>query len=187
MIRLYSVKGFEMINRNLLSVNQNAILSTMKATGGLLKVVLFNKPETNDVDERVVVMIVNNGDIVEDILEHFYTKHNLCLDITGNIDILETMIEGMYKTVNDLIDTANEEYKFEDAIEVLYHAEKAPDEEFAKYFIMVKDMMESIGIHFSRLPKSKEIFLLSYWMEVFAENFVSLNKDEFVLCEEKYW
>jgi len=97
----------------------------MKATDGLLKVVLFNKPESNDVDERVVYMVVNNGDSLVDILEHFYTKHNLCLDITGNIDVLEMMIKSMFNTVNDLIELANEDYKFDDAIEVLYHAEKS--------------------------------------------------------------
>ena len=176
-----------MVNRSLLSVNQNAILSTMKATDGLLKVVLFNKPESNDVDERVVYMVVNNGDSLVDILEHFYTKHNICLDITGNIDVLEMMIKSMFNTVNDLIELANEDYKFDDAIEVLYHAEKAPDEEFAKYFITIREHMESIGVHFSRLPKNADIFQLSYWMEVFAENFANLNDNEFVLCEQKYW
>jgi hypothetical protein len=47
--------------------------------------------------------------------------------------------------------------------------------------------MESIGVHFSRLPKNADIFQLSYWMEVFAENFANLNENEFVLCEQKYW
>lgn len=176
-----------MIKRNLLTVDQNAILSTMKATGELLKVVLFDKPESDDVNERVVYMVVNNGDILEDILEHFYTKYNLCLDITANLPILEMMIQGMFNTVNDLIELANEEYKFDDALEVLDYAKTAPDEEFAKYFIIVREMMEANGVMFSRLPNNKDIFQLSYWMEVFAENFVSLNNNELVLCENKYW
>lgn len=171
---------------NLLTIDQKALLSTMKATGSTLHIYLFGEPQTDSFDEMMVCMMINQGDLVLEILEHLYTVHNICIDVQDNAEVIHAMITAMYNLTNDAIDMCNLDKKFDDALEVLDYAKTAPDEEFAKYFIELKERLEQNNIFVSGIEKNADIFQLTYWMKVLCENLVQL-KFSLYLREEKYW
>ncbi len=170
----------------LLSVDQKAILTMIRLNPLQHMKYLLMPIKTVSVDEEVVTLIINDGVLVIDILDYLNDKYGISPDVTANINIFKTMTETINSAINLAIDYCNEDKKFVDAVEVLEYSETAPDEEFAKYYIMLKAFYDKINCEINPVEKNSDIFQYSYWISVFADNMMNLGAN-LVLRDEKYW
>lgn len=170
----------------LLTVDQKAILHKIRTNPAMHMKYLLMPVETVSVDEEVVSLIINDSVLMVEILNYLHSNYGIFPDVTGNINIFSKLTTTINSAVNLAIDYCNEDKQFVDAVEVLEYSEKAPDEEFAKYYIMLKAFYENANVVIHPIEKNTHIFQYSYWIMVFVDTMMSMEPD-LVLREEKYW
>ena len=183
--------------KNLLTNDQKAIVATMRLFPGQTLEYLLLPVDTKSVDDEAVELVIKEGAFLIDIVNYFHDKHGICPDLTGNIRMFKMLTESIHKAINWCIELCEEDMQFGDDMDVFTHIENAPDEQFAKYAIDVREQFESfsrfIGDEFDSeffvlnpVTKNTDIFDYGYWISVFVDNVIRVGFD-LELREGKYW